>query len=135
MTGAVFLDSGIFIALVNRRDQWHQQAVVLFGGLKPRWSTSLLVISETYSWFLHRMGEEAARSVRLLIANLTGLRVFEATIEHHRDVGRMLDRFRGSKLTYVDASSLCFLERYRIDRVWSTDHHLGLTGAEVLPRS
>ena len=37
-------------------------------------------------------------------------------------------------LTYVDASSLCLMERYKIRKVWSTDHHLGLTGAEVLPR-
>ena len=47
---------------------------------------------------------------------------------------KMLDRLRGSKLTYVDASSLCFMDRHRIRKVWSTDHHLGLTGAEVLPR-
>ena len=33
-----------------------------------------------------------------------------------------------------DASSLVFIEQLGIDTVWSTDHHLGLTGAEVLPR-
>jgi hypothetical protein len=27
------------------------------------------------------------------------------------------------------------LEQRKIKRVWSTDHHLGLNGAEVLPRS
>jgi predicted nucleic acid-binding protein len=135
MTGGVYLDSGVFIALMNRRDQWHPQAVALFGGPRPAWSTSLLVVSETYSWFLHRMGEEAARSFRRLTANLTGLKVFDATGAHDRQVARMLDRFRGAKLTYVDASSLCFLERHQIRCVWSTDHHLGLTGAQVLPRS
>ena len=46
----------------------------------------------------------------------------------------MFDRLRGSKLTYVDASSLCFMEWHKIRKVWSTDRHLGLTGAEVLPR-
>ena len=135
MTERVFLDSGIFIALLNRRDRWHPQAVALFNGPKPLWSTSFLVVSETYSWFLHRMGEEPARSFRFLLSNLTGLKVFEATAGHHEHVVTMLDRFRGSKLTYVDASSLCFLERDKIRRVWSTDHDLSLTGAEVLPRS
>ena len=38
------------------------------------------------------------------------------------------------KLTYVDASSLCFMERYHIQQAWSTDHHLAITGAQVLPR-
>ncbi len=135
MSEAVFLDSGIFIALLNARDQWHEQAKALFGLTKPRWSTSYLVVSEAYSWFLHRYGEEAARTLSKFIDNLDGLKIFDANFDHHRKVGRMLDRLRGSKLTYVDASSLCFMEGYKIRKVWSTDHHLGLTGADVLPRS
>jgi len=81
------------------------------------------------------MGEEAARDFQALLRSLTGLKFLEATLRHHQAVLRMLDRFRGSKLTYVDASSLCFMERDGIRRVWSTDHHLSLNGAEVLPRS
>ena len=45
---AVFLDSGIFIAFMSRRDRWHAQALALFGGPRPRWTTSMLVISEAY---------------------------------------------------------------------------------------
>jgi predicted nucleic acid-binding protein len=60
--------------------------------------------------------------------------VFEATGEHHKETTKLLDRFRGSKLTYVDASSLALIERHKIACVWSTDYHLGLTSSEVLPR-
>jgi predicted nucleic acid-binding protein len=81
-----------------------------------------------------RIREEAARSLRTLLDNLEGLRIFDIDKHHHQQVGKMLDRLRGAKLTYVDASSLCFMERHKIKIVWSTDHHLGLTGAEVLPR-
>ena len=131
----VFLDTGIFIAFLNRRDKHHEQARSLFSGRRPRWSTSMLVRSEAYSWFLHRHGEEAARSFRLLVDNLDGLEVFDANAEHHDEVCRVLDRMRGAALTYVDASSLALMSRHRIRKVWATDHHLGLTGAEVLPRS
>jgi predicted nucleic acid-binding protein len=134
VTGPVFLDSGIFVAFLNRRDRWHPQARALFDGPKPKWSTSLLVVSEAYSWFLHRMGEESARNLRLLVDALPGLRVFEATAEHHKATTRVLDRFRGSKLTYVDASSLALIEQHKISRVWGTDHHLALTGRVVFPR-
>lgn len=37
-------------------------------------------------------------------------------------------------LTYVDASSLVFLETKKLPVVWTTDRHLSLTGARVLPR-
>jgi predicted nucleic acid-binding protein len=131
---AVFLDSGIFIAFMNSRDRWHPSAVALFGGKKPKWFTSLAVISETYSWFLHRMGEESARNFRLLIDSLVGLEVLELTREHHEGVVKMLEKLRGAKLSYVDASSLVFMSQKKIRQVWSTDHHLGLTGAEVQPR-
>lgn len=135
MKESVFLDSGIFIAFLNARDQWHEQAAALFGATNPRWFTSYLVISEAYSWFLHRHGEEAARSFRRFVDDLEVLQILEVNRHHHRQVTSMLDRLRGSKLTYVDASSLCIIERHKIRKVWSTDHHLGLTGVEVLPRS
>jgi predicted nucleic acid-binding protein len=131
---AVFLDTGIFLALLNRHDQWHAQARALFGLARPRWSTSYLVLGEAYSFLLHRYGEESARSFRALLDTLDDLKIHDATAEHHRQVGRMLDRLRGAKVSYVDASSLCLLERHKIKKVWSTDYHLSLTGAEVLPR-
>lgn len=134
MTAAVSLESGIFVAFLNRRDRWHPQARALFDGPKPKWSTSLAVVSKAYSWFLHRMGEGSARNLRLLVDALPGLRVFEATAEHHKATTRVLDRFRGSKLTYVDASSLALIEQHKIARVRGTDHHLALTGREVFPR-
>ncbi len=135
MRDGVFLDTGIFVAILNGRDQWHEQAIALFNQAKPNWFSSYLVVSEAHSWFLHRMGEEPARTFRLFLGNLDGLRILEATREHHTHVLHMLDKLRGAKLTYVDASSLCFIEQRKIRRVWSTDHHLALTGAEVLPRS
>jgi predicted nucleic acid-binding protein len=93
------------------------------------------VRSEAYSWFLHKYGEEAARQFRLFVDQLDGLTVLDTDPHHHEEVGSTLDRFRGAKLTYVDASSLAFMEQRAIKRVWATDHHLGLDGAEVLPRS
>ena len=135
MREPVFLDSGIFIAALSRRDGLHPQAVELFGRSGTRWMTSLLVVSESYSWFLHRHGEESARNFRSFLAALTGLSVLAVTRDDHEHTLRMLDRFRGSKLTYVDAASLHWIEHRKVKTVWSTDHHLGLTGAEILPRS
>jgi len=135
VNGPTYLDSGIFIAALTRRDRLHAQAAELFGREGTRWITSLLVISEAYSWFLHRQGEEAARQFRAFLGALTGLRILGATLQDHERTLRVLDRFRGTKLTYVDAASLDSIERHKIKTVWSTDHHLGLTGAEILPRS
>jgi predicted nucleic acid-binding protein len=129
----VFLDSGVFIALLNAKDQWHSQAVMLFDSDKVKWYTSVLVVSETYSWFLHRYGEESARTFRMFLAQLDGLEIFGVDPDDLRSVFQVQDQMRGSKLTFVDAHSLNLLGVHKIKIVWATDHHLALTGAQVLP--
>jgi len=135
LSGPVFLDSGVFIAVLTRRDRLHVEAVELFGREGTRWVSSVLVFAETYSWFLHRHGEESARQFRAFITALRGLQLLALTAEAHVHALQILDRFRGSKLTYVDAASLAWIEQRKIKVVWSTDHHLGLTGVQILPRS
>ena len=130
---AVFLDSGIFIAFLDRSDRFHSAAVDLFSNPPRRCHTSLAVVAETYGWFLHRLGEEAARSFRLALADFTWLMLQAVDAEHHAAVLGKLERLRGHKLTYVDASSLVFLSRLRIREVWGTDRDLSIEGARVVP--
>jgi len=134
VTSPVFLDSGIFVAFLNRNDQWHAGAAALFGSGKQPWYTSYLVMSEAYSFILHKYGEESARTLRTFVGNLEGLHIHDANKALHAQTLKLLDRLRGAKVSYVDASSLGILEKHKIKIVWSTDYHLGLTGAEVLPR-
>jgi len=93
------------------------------------------VVAETYGWFLHRFDEEAARSFRMLLDDLPRLQLLGLDAAHHEAVCRMLDRHRGRKLTYVDASSLVFLAARRIPEVWGTDRDLAIEGARVVPVS
>jgi predicted nucleic acid-binding protein len=131
--GPVFLDSGIFIAFLDRSDHYHSAAVRLFADPPRQWYSSLAVVSETYGWFLHRLNEESARTFRLMLADLPGLRLLALDRAHHRAACGKLDQFRGHKLTYVDASSLVFLGSRRIREVWGTDRDLALDGARILP--
>lgn len=133
MNGAVFIDSGAFIAFLDRSDRLHSEVVGLFARRPRRWCTSALVIAETYGWFLHRLGEDAARTFRLLIAELPNLKVLGIDDRHRAAVDDKLEVLRGTKLTYVDASSLVWLATRRIGAVWGTDHHLAIEGARVVP--
>lgn len=83
MKGEVFIDSGAFIAFLVRGDRLHEEAVKLFATPPRRWSTSVLVVAETYGWFVHRLGEDAARTFRHLLPELPGLEILD-TDETHR---------------------------------------------------
>lgn len=131
--GPVFLDSGIFIAFLDRSDHYHAPAARLFADPPRRWYSSLAVISEAYGWFLHRFDESAARIFRVTLDELPRLKLLPIDGAHHRAICEKLDRFRGHKLTYVDASTLVFLQSHRIREVWGTDSDLALEGARVIP--
>ena len=133
MSDPVFIDSGAFIAFLDRSDELHEQVVALFARRPRRWMTSAFVVAETYGWFLHRLGEDAARAFRLMIGDLPSLHVPAAEPKHLAAVHAKLERLRGTKLTWVDASSLVYLEQKKIVTVWGTDHHLAIEGAKVIP--
>jgi predicted nucleic acid-binding protein len=132
-SGPVFLDTGIFIAFLDRSDRYHAAAVRLFANPPRRWCSSLAVVGETYGWFLHRLGEEAARTLRLSLEDFPRLELLALDPPVHDAIGPKLERLRGHKLTYVDASSLVLMERLRIREVWGTDRDLALEGARVVP--
>ena len=69
------------------------------------------------------------------MSTLKGLDMLSSSATDHVNALRILHRFRGAKLTYVDASSLAIIEKRKIATVWSTDHHLRLTCADILTRS
>lgn len=129
----VFIDSGAFIAYLVRNDHLHTEVASLFHGPTPPWFTSTLVVSETYSWFLHRHGEDAARLFRNLLDDLRSLEILDGDAVHRQQVWRRLETLRGNRLTFVDASSLVWLADREISVVWGTDHHLGIEGASVVP--
>ena len=129
---SVFIDSGAFGAAFFRSDRHHESIRSLFMRLPKRCFTSVLIVSETYSWFLHKMDEESARTFLEFIDTLSPLTVLDAPHSLERDTRRMLDRFRGSKLTYVDACSLALIEKHRIKEVWGTDRDLTFTGATLI---
>lgn len=127
------MDSGAFIAFLDASDRQNGAVVALFEAPPRRIVTSALVVSETYSWFLHRLGEEAARRFRGCLARLPALEIVGVDAAHLRAVDAKLDRLRGKKLSFVDASSLVHLEKQRISLVWGLDLDLGIEGARVVP--
>jgi hypothetical protein len=119
---------------VVQDDRFHPEADALFSQLPRAPVTSLAVVAEAYGWFLHRFGEDRARLFRQALRGLPGLELLELDKPHHAAALRKRDRLRGLKLTYVDASSLVFLQQHRIATVWGTDHHLAVEGAMLLPQ-
>ena len=126
-----YVDTSALIAFLDRSDSYHAIFRRLFSSPPPL-VTSALVIAEGHGWFLRRYDQNRAIQFLNFIHELTLLTLKEAGKEELTKAGRLIKKFADQPLTLADAHGLVIMNERRIDTCWSTDRHLGLTGAELV---
>lgn len=126
-----YVDTSALIAFLDRSDSYHPLFRRLFSSPPPL-VTSALVIAEGHGWFLRRYDGNRAIQFLNFIDDLTVLTVQAFDHEELTKTGRLVKRFGDQSLTLADAHGLVIINRRRISTCWSTDRHLGLTGAKLV---
>ena len=130
----VFVDSGPFIALLDRSDQHHasaREAMARMGDV--RLITSLFVL-----------GEVAGRGVRLVGARPTSdfiRKILSSPLFHVVDVGlqaveealEALLKFEDQGLSFVDATNVVLMRAARTRKIFSFDGGFRKAGFDLLP--
>jgi predicted nucleic acid-binding protein len=125
-----YVDTSAFIAFLDRSDSYNALFKRLFSD-PPALSTSALVVAEGHGWFLRRYDHRKAVSFLNFIQELPiQIRGFdELELEKAKTI---VKKFADQKLTLADAHGLVIMKAARIATCWSTDPHLGLTGANLV---
>ena len=124
-----YLDTSAFIAFVDRSDSFHNLFRQLFSN-PPIILTTPLVIAEGHAWFLRRYDRTKALQFLAMIDDMP-LEVLELGKEEQTGAIKILRKFSDQDLTLTDAMGLHIMQSRRIKNCWSTDFHLGLTGATL----
>ncbi|MCK6370060.1 MAG: hypothetical protein L6Q83_01840 [Gammaproteobacteria bacterium] len=126
-----YVDTGALIAFADGSDTYHPLFRRLFAR-PPGLVTTTLVVAEGHGWFLRRF--DAARGLQFLamIRALKPLRVCAVGPTEQRAATALLRKFSDQPLTLADAAGLQLMAARRIRNCWSTDRHLGLTGARLV---
>jgi predicted nucleic acid-binding protein len=127
---AAYLDTSAFIAFLDKSDSYHLTFKRLFAS-PPALVTSALVIAEGHGWFLRRYDRHRAAQFLAFIDALPALTVQAFDAAELSKVRRTLARFGDQNLTLADAHGLVIMKDRRSVICWSTDRHLGLTGAAL----
>lgn len=135
----LFIDTGGFIALVNKRDQYHKLAASFYRQLDGSITrvTSNLVISETYTFLRYRMGYSIAirylQSIKK--AQTSGyMQIIFSDENIEEQAMSLLEKYNDHDISYVDAVSLSLIiSDVEIDRILTFDHHFTLSGKEIVP--
>lgn len=126
-----YVDTSAFIAFLDRSDTYHPLFARLFSD-PPVLITSPLVIAEGQAWFLKRYDGNRSLHFMNFIEALKGLVIKSMGAKEIKRASEYLRKFSDQNLTLADAVGLFFLDHFKIKQCWSTDYHLGLTGASLV---
>ena len=126
-----YLDTSAVIAFLDRSDSFHSLYRRLFSNPPPL-VTSALVIAEGHGWFLRRYDQRRAIQFLSFIEELRPLQVLGFDDEAVAKATRLIRKFSDQAITLADAHGLAIIRDRRISACWSTDRHLGLTGASLV---
>ena len=127
----VFIDTGAWIALAEKRDSLHERAVAEWQAIEragARLFTSVPVVIETFTFLDRRGSRELALRWK---ASLAGLRRFEVLGVNRADLEEawaLFERKELLKLSLVDATSFALMRRNRIKFAFAFDVHFSLAG-------
>ncbi|MBZ5543432.1 MAG: hypothetical protein LAO07_07110 [Acidobacteriia bacterium] len=88
--------------------------------------------AEGHGWFLRRYDQNRAIQFLNFIGELSVLAIQPFDGEELRKSSRLVKKFDDQPLTLADAHGLGIIQERRIRVCWSTDQHLGLTGARLV---
>jgi predicted nucleic acid-binding protein len=141
MPGEVFADTGFWFAFLARKDKYHESSVKVMEELMATGtllSTSEMVVSETYTLLMRKIGTGASlKFIDLLQEQIaqgfTKLYWADWTVMEHAYC--ILHKYADHQLTYTDATSAALMIKYRIPAIATYDRHFRLMGFTCLSLS
>ncbi len=128
----VYVDTSALIAFVDVSDTHHLLFRRLFSDPPRSLFTTSLVAAEGHGWFLKRYDRARALRFMAMLEEMSFLRIAPAGPTEIKAGTRVLREFSDQNLTIVDAVGLHLMREHQCKSCWSTDRHLGLTGASLV---
>jgi predicted nucleic acid-binding protein len=126
-----YVDTSALIAFLDRSDTHHALFRQLFSEPPPL-ITSALVAAEGHAWFLRRYDRTRALQFLALLEDLKPLKIAAVEAAEQAGATRLLRQYSDQDLTLTDALGLYLIQSRNLQRCWSTDFHLALTGARLV---
>jgi predicted nucleic acid-binding protein len=125
-----YVATSAWIAFLDGSDSYHGLFRKLFSDPPPL-VTSALVVAEGHGWFLHRYDQNRAVQFLNFLEVMPGLTIRAFDSDELVKASQLVKKYADQKLTLADAHGLAVMRERRTSSCWSTDRHLGLTGARL----
>ncbi|HET6282054.1 MAG TPA: PIN domain-containing protein, partial [Polyangia bacterium] len=95
-------------------------------------STSVPVVMETFTFLDRNTTRDVALSWKGALDRIPFLRLLECRAKDLNDAWRFFQRRDLHKLSAVDATSFVIMEKEKLRRVFTFDHHFGKAGFQIV---
>lgn len=116
MAKNVLVDAGFLVALLSKRDNYHQWAAIQAAGLPPPWSSCEAALSEAY----HLLGQAGAPSLRALLRR-SALKVAFELAQNVGPVTKLIEKYSSVPMGLADACLVRMTEILADPVVLTTD--------------
>lgn len=132
----VLVDSSGFIAVFNRRDQYHAQGLEIYKQLRDaKLYTSNYILSELYTRLLPKVGIYGVRLCRQALLKAESQRFLTIEWIDKESVNQAwqyFDKFSEHQLSFTDATSYLLVKKYKLDAIFTFDSDFKEVGLSVL---
>ena len=134
----IFVDTGAWIALSDRKDQHHGDAVEIYTRLKrqkERLSTTDYLVDETVTRLRYDLSHSVAVKFLDFIERaeetdvLTVIRINETLSQEAK---RLFRQYDSAKLSFTDCTSFAVCQMYKISEAFAFDQHFTMVGITLL---
>ena len=125
----VFVDTSAFLPLLNRSDEDHEAASLIWARLRSErasLSCTNYVLLESFALLQNRLGMEAVKGLQEKIVPLLQVEWIDLSLHQSGIAALLLANLR--RLSLVDCTSFIMMRRLGIDRVFSFVQHFAEQG-------
>jgi predicted nucleic acid-binding protein len=133
----IFIDTSAFLALENRKDEYHRSALLFRDSLlesKESLVTSDYVLDESYTIIRLRAGHKIAVQFGEMIQTTGLIEIKYLTKEVLQEAWHIFKTFSDKEFSFTDCTSFALMESLHIKTVFTFDEHFNQYGKfEVKP--
>ncbi|OGX37913.1 MAG: hypothetical protein A3C53_05890 [Omnitrophica WOR_2 bacterium RIFCSPHIGHO2_02_FULL_68_15] len=131
----LFVDSSAFIALADDTDRDHRAA----NGCSETWPVEIqlhasnYIVAETITRLRRTVGHRAALQWAKAARGNPQITWHYADDETDREALRVFERYHDHPLSFVDCTTVVWLQRLHLDRIFTFDHDFQRLGYTLVP--
>jgi uncharacterized protein len=115
------IDTGVFLALLNRRDPYHQEVQLALSRVRERLITTYPVLTETCYFLLARQCDVSPAHFLQQITQQGLVTLFDFEIHHLKRMAELMERYGDQPMDFADASLVVLAEQLGHGRILTID--------------